>query len=84
MTENNDDRPTIPIATLDYDYVRAEFTDVDGNLCILKEDGYTEKGCIHIGRADRTMQINSDTMKLLLPLLQHFAETGELPRRRKK
>lgn len=58
----------------------AHFEDVDGEDCSIELDiGGVEK-LLWLGNNNYRMLLSQEHVKALLPLLQHFAETGELPK----
>jgi hypothetical protein len=59
-----------------------QFEDRDETLWSLRESGQPDEPCLWMG-ADKPyykrMHLTQDHIRELLPLLQHFAETGKLP-----
>jgi hypothetical protein len=70
---------------------RAEFKDRYGEACSIQESSSAEEHCIWLGcehetihektgeRCGARMHLTQELVAGLLPLLQHFVETGELP-----
>ena len=58
----------------------AEFQDVYGSECSIHESSSGLEHCIWLGVHTNRMHLNQEMVTALLPLLQHFAETGELPK----
>jgi hypothetical protein len=64
---------------------RVEFTDRYGAECSLQKSSLATEDAIWLGvdkpfmAESLRMHLTQDMVKELLPLLQHFAKTGELP-----
>lgn len=59
----------------------ARFADQYGQICSLQKSSIMEPECIWLGAdgvGDR-MHLSQEHVRALLPALQHFADTGELP-----
>jgi hypothetical protein len=76
----------------DRGFRRLEFTDGYGAPCILQKSSAAMKDFIWLGmlawpamdkvtggQPSATMHLDRKAVKKLLPILQHFADTGELP-----
>lgn len=60
-------------------FVIAEFQDVYGNKCSLQKSSSAMEDRIWFGVHSERMHLNQSMVEALLPALQHFVETGELP-----
>ena len=67
---------------------RADFNDFNGEACSIQESSIATQACLWLGMNTGThhqgeclarMHLTKDMAKELIPLLQHFVETGELP-----
>lgn len=56
-----------------------EFIDFYGIPCSIQESSLATEQAIWLGRDYARMHLSQAQVQELLPLLQHFAETGELP-----
>lgn len=72
-------------------FMRAEFVDHYGEACSIQQSSLAEPAAIWLGCDTGThhhvtgkclarMHLTQEHVLALLPLLQHFADTGELPR----
>lgn len=63
-------------------FARAEFVDLYGTNCSIQESSLATEWAIWLGvdKEDPSrMHLSQEMVKKLLPLLEHFAEYGELP-----
>ncbi len=58
-----------------------KFKDQYGRECSLNESSAARQKCIWLGTKDEAMHLNQKDVAELIPLLQHFVETGHLPRK---
>lgn len=67
----------------DRGFLRGEFTDRYGEKCSIQKSSLASEDCIWLGcnrpRGAR-MHLTREMAADLIPLLQHFVETGDLPR----
>lgn len=71
------DEPTTTLT--ERGFVRGEFTDHYGLACSLQKSSLATRDCIWLGVDDHRMHLTQEHVAALLPMLQHFVETGELP-----
>ena len=74
----------------DRGFLRADFADANGDACSIQESSVATEALIWLGQNKGThlatgeclarMHLSQTHVIALLPLLQHFATTGELPR----
>lgn len=59
------------------------FEDVSGRACSIQHSSGAEENAIWFGArvAEPALQLSQELVAELLPVLRHFAETGELPAR---
>jgi hypothetical protein len=59
----------------------ARFTDMNGETCVLQKSSMMgPPECIWLGLdEEKRMHLSQEHVRALLPALQHFADTGELP-----
>jgi hypothetical protein len=71
-------------------FARVEFDDLYGERCSIQKSSLATADAIWLGQNAPTvdhvtgtamcrMHLSQDDVRWLLPMLQHFAETGELP-----
>jgi hypothetical protein len=60
-------------------FVFTTFTDLRGETCGIYKSSLGGPAKIWLGRVCNEMNLTQEHVRELLPLLQHFAETGELP-----
>jgi hypothetical protein len=71
-------------------FARVEFDDLYGARCSIQKSSLATEDAIWLGQNAPTihhvtgdamcrMHLSQDDVRWLLPMLQHFAETGELP-----
>lgn len=70
----------IELYTTERGFTVYSFTDLHEWRCILQEGGLADKPHIWLGisRADQRLRLSQDLVRALLPILQRFADTGEL------
>lgn len=60
-------------------FAYVEFTDHYGEKCNIQKSSIATEHCIWMGIADKDcMHLSMHQVRAILPLLQHFAETGEI------
>ncbi len=70
----------IPLAPAnDRGFLRGEFQDEYGMACSVQKSSVATEDCIWLGRDYYRMHLTQAMVADLLPLLQHFVETGDLP-----
>lgn len=55
------------------------FSDRYGNECSIQESSLATEACIWLGCDDHRMHLTQGMAAQLIPHLQHFVATGELP-----
>jgi len=55
------------------------FVDRYGMTCTLQKSSLATEDCVWFGREPERMHLSQDMVRDLLPALQHFVDTGELP-----
>lgn len=63
----------------DRGFLRGQFTDRYGFPCSIQKSSLATEDCIWLGRDLVRMHLTREMAAELIPLLQHFVETGELP-----
>lgn len=58
---------------------KANFKDSHGRSCSIQEAGTAIEPSLWLGVSTSRMHLNQEIAAELLPLLQHFVETGKLP-----
>lgn len=79
---------SMKVETTGSGFKRAEFTDYNGDACSIQESSSLnerllwlgcDSGTHHMGECLARMHLTQDMAAMLIPLLTHFVETGELP-----
>lgn len=63
----------------DRGFLRGDFLDEYGEKCSIQKSSLATKECIWLGANENRMHLSRTHVEQLLPLLQHFVETGALP-----
>jgi len=63
----------------DRGFLKGEFHDRYGSKCSIQKSSLASEDCIWLGRQKARMHLTRQMAADLIPLLQHFVETGELP-----
>lgn len=91
-TERDQEPKTITVKANERGFMSGDFQDLNGILCSIQKSSLATDDAIWIGvhpapdeherrgYGPTRMHLNRQHVAALLPLLQHFAETGELPR----
>ncbi len=58
--------------------VKVNFKDTKGRMCIVHESNATIEPSLWLGVSTNRMHLNQQMAAELLPLLQHFVDTGKL------
>jgi hypothetical protein len=69
----------IEIKKTERGFKKGDFTDAYGEKCSIQESSLAEEDCVWLGINNSRMHLTKSQVKELLPLLKHFAKTGELP-----
>ena len=64
----------------DRGFLKGKFNDRYGVECSIQKSSLETEDCIWLGTVVDRMHLTQEMVAELLPLLQHFVETGELPR----
>lgn len=64
----------------DRGFLKGKFKDRYGVECSIQKSSLATEDCIWLGTVVDRMHLTQEMVAELLPLLQHFVETGELPR----
>lgn len=59
-------------------FMRGEFKDRYGKDCSIQQSSIATEDCIWLGVDNERMHLTPQMAADLIPLLQHFVETGEL------
>ncbi len=71
--------PAIKLAPAnDRGFLRGEFKDRNDAVCSIQKSSIATEDCIWLG-CERRMHLTQAMVADLLPLLQHFVATGDLP-----
>lgn len=91
-TERDQEPKTISVKANERGFLSGEFLDLNGIRCSIQRSSLATDNAIWLGvhpapdeherrgYGPTRMHLNRQHITALLPLLQHFAETGELPR----
>lgn len=60
-------------------FLLGQFWDRYGELCSIQKSSLATEDAIWLGVDEHRMHLTQEQVAALLPLLQHFAETGDLP-----
>lgn len=81
--ERDQQPKTIGIKANERGFMSGDFQDLNGILCSIQKSSLATDDAIWLGTnrtsAPNRMHLNRQHVAALLPLLQHFVETGELP-----
>ena len=70
----------ITLGTTDRGFAIARLVDRNGAVCSLQESSVATENLVWLGVSGvNRMHLSQDQVAALLPLLQHFVETGALP-----
>lgn len=64
--------------TTDRGFTLITFRDKRGANCSIQKSSAADYDCIWLGAENNRMHLTQDQVKELLPILQHFVDTGEL------
>jgi hypothetical protein len=68
----------IDLAPTERGFMRGEFKDRYGKYCSIQQSSIATEDCIWLGVDNERMHLTQQMAADLIPLLQHFVETGEL------
>ncbi len=63
----------------DRGFLKGKFKDLYGYDCSIQKSSLATQDCIWLGCKGNRMHLTQDMAAELIPLLQHFVETGDLP-----
>lgn len=69
----------LPLAHTARGFLVGEFNDLYGRICSIQKSSLAEQDAIWLGCGEQRAHLDQAMAAALLPHLEHFVETGELP-----
>jgi hypothetical protein len=78
-TQDMEKGRTMKTYVLERGFRKADFKDRYNADCSIQESSLASEAAIWLGVHENRMHLTVDMVAALIPMLQHFVETGELP-----